>query len=92
MAKRKPVWPPWWEWELKPIDHAFESMEKRDFTEIDLRRMMEHATGYERDIVGGRWVIETRRNRARWQIIVEPIPEKEILEVVTAYELWEKKK
>jgi hypothetical protein len=65
MAKRKPVWPPCWEWELKPIDHAFESMEKRDFTEIDLRRMMEYRTGYERDIVEGRWVIETRRNRAR---------------------------
>ncbi|HEX9725681.1 MAG TPA: hypothetical protein VGC53_15485 [Vicinamibacteria bacterium] len=91
MAKRKPVWPPCWEWELKPIDHAFESMEKRDFTEIDLRRMMERATGYVRDIVEGRWVIETRRNRARWHI-VEPISEKEILEVVTAYELWEKKK
>jgi hypothetical protein len=54
--------------------------------------MMEHATNYERDIVEGRWVIETRRNRARWHIIVEPISEKEVLEVVTAYELWEKKK
>jgi hypothetical protein len=54
--------------------------------------MMERATNYERDIVEGRWVIETRRNRARWHIIVEPISEKEVLEVVTAYELWEKKK
>ena len=53
--------------------------------------MMEHAESYERDIVEGRWAIERRRNRARWHIIVEPVPEKEVLEVVTAYELWEKK-
>jgi hypothetical protein len=92
MTRRKRLWPPWWEWELKPSDHAFDSMERRDFTEIDLRRMMERATRYERDIVDGRWVIETRRNRRRWHIIVEPISEKRILEVVTAYELRERKK
>lgn len=92
MAKKKRVWPPWWEWELKFIDHAYESMEKRGFTEIDLRRMMEQATGYKRDMVEGRWVIETRRNRAQWHVIVEPNPEKTLLEVLTAYELWEKPK
>ncbi len=91
MTRRKRVWPPWWEWELKLTDHALESLEKRAFTEVDLRRMMEHATSYEWDIVEGRWVIETRRGRARWHVIVEPIPEKEILEVVTIYEVWERK-
>jgi hypothetical protein len=54
--------------------------------------MMEWATSYERDIVDGRWVIETRRNRRRWHIVVEPISGKKILEVVTAYELRERKK
>jgi len=66
-------------------------MEKRAFLEIDLRRMMEHATSYEWDIVEGRWGIETRRGRALWHVIVEPIPEKEILEVVTVYDVWERK-
>ena len=60
---------------------------KREFTEIELRRMMEHATGLDRDYKEGRWVIEVRLRRADWEIIVEPIPEEEILEVVTANKL-----
>jgi len=60
---------------------------KREFTETQLRRMMEHATGFDRDYKEGRWVIEVRLRRADWEIIVEPIPEEEILEVVTAYEV-----
>jgi hypothetical protein len=90
MAKRKKEWPPWWEWEVKLIDHVYETMEKRDFTEIELRRMMEHASGYRRDNdVEGRWVIETRFKRQRWEVVVEPIPERKRLEVVTAYPRWE---
>jgi hypothetical protein len=49
MTRRKRVWTQWWEWELKPIDHAFESMEKRDFTEIDLRRMMAYELWEEKE-------------------------------------------
>ena len=86
---RRSQWPPWWEWELEFIDHAYESMEKRRFTEIELRRMMENARSYRRDIVEGRWVIETRHQRRRWEVIVEPIPEKKVLDVITAYALWE---
>jgi len=37
----------------------------------------------------GRWVIETRFRRRQWEVVVEPIPEKKILEVVTAYPRWE---
>ena len=51
--------------------------------------MMEHALGYRRDHTEGRWVIETRYRRQRWAVIVEPIPKREQLEVVTAYEVWE---
>lgn len=50
--------------------------------------MMEHATGFRRDHTEGRWVIETRLRRERWEVVVEPIPEKEKLEIVTAYEGW----
>ncbi len=60
---------------------------KREFTEIELRRMMEYATGFDRDDKEGRWVIAVRLRRADWEIIVEPIPEEEVLEVVTAYEV-----
>lgn len=60
---------------------------KREFTEIELRRMTEHATGFDRDDKEGRWVIAVRLRRADWEIIVEPIPEEEVLEVVTAYEV-----
>ena len=87
--RRKREWPPWWNWKLFLIDHIYESMEKRHFTEIDLRRMMEKASGYHRGIVEGRWVLETRHDRQKWEVIVEPNQEKEVLEVVTAYALWE---
>ena len=49
-------------------------MEDRDFTEIDLRTMLE-----------GRWVIETRHRRRRWEVIVEPDPTVQRVVVVTAY-------
>ncbi len=87
-SKRR-QWPPWWDWELVLIDHTYESMEKRHFTEIELRRMMEKASSYRRDIIDGRWVIETRHKQQRWEVVVEPISEREALEVVTAYAKWE---
>lgn len=60
-------------------------MEDRGFTEIELREMMQAAEGYREDIVEGRWVIETRHKRKRWEVIVEPDPAVELLVVVTAY-------
>jgi len=63
----------------------------RKFTEVDLRRMLEHARGYKADIVEGRWVIEARRNRKDWEIIVEPDRAQKVLVVVTAYPVEELK-
>jgi hypothetical protein len=60
-------------------------MVDRDFTEVDLRRMLEYATGLRRDVVEGRWVIETRYARRPWEVIVEPDEEIRLLIVVTAY-------
>ncbi|MGH9460306.1 MAG: hypothetical protein ACRD1X_03760 [Vicinamibacteria bacterium] len=51
--------------------------------------MMEHTLDYRRDHIEGRWVIETRYQRRRWAVIVEPVPEREQLEVVTVDEVWE---
>lgn len=86
MAKLRREWPLWWDWELKLTDHLFEAMEKREFTEVDLRRMMEHAIGYRPDRdVNTRWIIETEFRGAKWDIIVEPQADKEFLDVITAF-------
>jgi len=47
-------WPPWWVWELELSPHLLKRMEDRRFTEVDLRRMLEQATGYRPDVATGR--------------------------------------
>jgi len=64
-------------------------MVDRSFTEVDLRAMLEGATGYREDHLVGRWVIETRHGGRDWEVIVEPEEETELLIVVTAYGLYE---
>jgi hypothetical protein len=64
-------------------------MVDRRFTEVELRRMMERARRYRPDVVRGRWVIASRHRGRRWEIIVEPDFELEILLVITAYPLGE---
>jgi hypothetical protein len=78
-------WPGWWKWDLELTPHLMKRMEDRRFTDIDLRRMIEDATGYHRDVIPGRWVIDTRRRRRRWEIILEPDEDLEVLVVITAY-------
>lgn len=73
--------------ELSP--HLFKRMDDRRFAEIDLRRMLERASGYREDVVEGRWVIETRHRSKGWEVIVEPDFERQLLVVVTAYSVWE---
>lgn len=75
--------PEWWELELTP--HVEKRMEDRDFTEVDLRAMIEAATGYRKDVVEDRFVVETRFRRRPWEIIVEPDATGPFLVVVTAY-------
>jgi hypothetical protein len=60
-------------------------MEDRGFNEVDLRRMLEHASGHSPDIVEGRFVIEVRHGGRDWAVIVEPDHESQLLVVVTAY-------
>lgn len=78
-------WPEWWSWELEMTPHLEKRMEDRAFTEVDLRDMLEQAHGYRPDAVEGRWVIEARHRRERWEVIVEPDPTAALLVVVTAY-------
>ena len=44
-------WPDWWEWELELTPHLEKRMEDREFTEVDLRAMLERAEGHHRDVV-----------------------------------------
>ena len=64
-------------------------MGDRRFTEIDLRRILQRATGHRDDVVEGRWVIETRHRGKAWEVIIEPDRERQLLVAVTAYPLWE---
>ena len=83
------AWPNWWDWELELSPHLFKRMTDRRFTEIDLRRMLERASGYREDVVEGRRIIKTRHRGRAWDIIVEPDRERQLLVVVTAYPVWE---
>ena len=51
--------------------------------------MLEQASNYRRDVVKGRWVVETRQQHRRWEVIVEPDGDLSLLVVVTAYPVWE---
>ena len=47
-------------------------MVDRRFTEVELRAMLEDASGLGPDVVPGRWVISTRHDDREWEVIVEP--------------------
>ncbi len=85
MARRKRVWPEWWEWELAFTSYTQYRMEERLCTEIDVRRMMEHASDCYPARRAGRWVIEARFRRDLWKVIVEPDLDKELVVVVTVH-------
>lgn len=80
-----PTWPTWWDWELDFTPHLLKRMEDRDFTEVDLRAMLERAAGIRPDVVDYRWVVVTRLRGRPWEIIVEPEVESSLLIVITAY-------
>ena len=60
-------------------------MEDRGFNEVDLRRMLEHASDHAPDIRAGRFVITARHAGQGWAVIVEPDEQRQLLVVVTAY-------
>lgn len=64
-------------------------MADRNFSELDLRTMLEHAKDYRSDIIEGRWVIVTSHRRRKWEVVVEPDLEEKHLIVITAYPYWE---
>jgi hypothetical protein len=78
-------WPAWYEWELEFNVHLEERMKDRGFDEVDLRIMIEMATGFREDHVPGRWIIDTTHEGRSWEVIVEPLEDEQKLMVVTAY-------
>lgn len=60
-------------------------MEDRAFSEVDLRRMLEHARGHRADILEGRFVIDAKHAAQPWEVIVEPDEVRSLLMVITAY-------
>jgi hypothetical protein len=69
--------------------HVEKRMEDRDFSELDLRSMLEGARGYRADVMEDRWVIETSLSSRRWEVVVEPDEDVRLLVVVTAYSVEE---
>jgi hypothetical protein len=69
--------------------HLSKRMLDRNFTELDLRTMLEHARGYRPDIVEGRWVVVTLYRRHTWEVLVEPDFNSKRLLIITAYPYWE---
>ena len=67
--------------------HLEKRMLQRNFTEVDLRTMLHHATGYRPDFIEGRWIIETHHRSHSWEIVVEPDFQESLLVVITAYPL-----
>ena len=64
-------------------------MVDRRFTEVDLRQMLERASGFRADVVERRWLVETRHNRKHWEVVVEPDNDQKLLVIVTAYPVEE---
>jgi hypothetical protein len=78
-------WPDWWEWELEFTPHLETRMDDRNFTEVDLRYMLDGALSYRPDVVPDRFVIETLHGGRAWEVIVEPDVEERLLVVIPAY-------
>ena len=78
-------WPDWWHWELDLARHLFKRMAERDFTVVDVRAMLEDATGWRPDHEPGRFVVESRHDDRPWEVVVEPDEPARILVVITAY-------
>jgi len=79
------AWPAWWEWDLELTPHVLKRMVDREFTEVDLRQMLEDASSVRPDVQEARWVVTSRHGGRPWEIIVEPDESDHVLVVITAY-------
>jgi hypothetical protein len=82
-----PSFPEWWNWDLSFTGHAELRMEQRGVTEVEVRAMLENATGLEPNVVEGRFMIHVRHKQSPWIVIVEPDAMAKLLVIVTVYEV-----
>lgn len=80
-----PAWPEWWSYEIVISPHVMERMQERGFSEVDLRGMLEDASGFHDSAMSGRFCIETHWHAELWEVVVEPDDVERSLIVVTAY-------
>lgn len=80
-------WPAWWSWDLELSSHLRRRMIDRAFNEVDLRLMLETARGHRRNHAPGRFTVETAHAGAAWEVIVAPDSRRQLLVVVTAYQV-----
>ncbi len=80
------MWPEWWDWELVFTGHAELRMLQRSVTEVELRAILQRASGYSPSLVLGRFMVESTHRGQPWTVIVEPDPDERALVIVTAYE------
>jgi hypothetical protein len=78
-------WPDWWEWELEFSPHLVKRMADRDFTETDLRTMLQDAEGWAPTPNPDRYLIRCRLAGRAWNVVVEPDAAERLQVVVTAY-------
>ena len=84
MAK---TWPDWWDWELEFSSELPDRMLDRQFSETDLRQMLQEASDWHVDKEIGRYTVHARWDNSSWEIIVEPDRDDQKLVIVTAYRL-----
>ncbi len=77
--------PEWWDWEVAFTPHIEARMEERGFSEVELRAMLNDASGFAPARRSGRYVINARRAGKPWVVVVEPDEEEGLLFIVTAY-------
>ena len=61
-----------WNWDVELTPHVLKRMVDREFTEVDLRQMLEAASSVRADVQEARWAITSRHRGHPWEIIVEP--------------------
>jgi hypothetical protein len=75
--------------ELTFSSHAEPRVERRGVTDVELRAVLERASGFEPSVVEGRFMIHARHAERPWVVIVEPDADGKVLVVVTVYEVPE---
>jgi hypothetical protein len=79
--------PEWWDFELELSPHVLDRMIDRDFSEAELRMMIEVADDLRPGSSVGRWLVETTHHGNAWEVVVEPDELDQVIVVITAYKV-----